>query len=342
MDLKDDIGYQETEAELARIEAELQQLYKTASAEMKQKSLDYLESLLKADEEMRQRVIDGEISPEEWQRWRMVHIMTAERYQLMSDTLAFDLLQTNQIAAHIINGAMPDIYAINMNWMTFVIEKATMVNTSFVLYNHATIERMVRDNPDLLPEARVDIAKDMRWSKQHINSAVTQGIIQGEPMEDIAARLRQVSDMDLKVSIRNARTMTTSAQNGARLDSMKRVQAMGAKIQKTWLATLDGRTRHWHRQMDGQKRDLDKPFTSDIGNIMFPGDPSAHPANVYNCRCALVTEDPRFPTDMSDTSQRYAEKLNGMTYDEWKHEHDGKKKPVNPDNPSYGYPNGGD
>ena len=32
----------------------------------------------------------------------------------------------------------------------------------------------------------------------------------------------------------------------------------------------------------------DKPFSNDIGLIMFPGDPGAHPANVYNCRCTMA------------------------------------------------------
>jgi len=32
---------------------------------------------------------------------------------------------------------------------------------------------------------------------------------------------------------------------------------------------------------------VDKPFRSELGDIMYPGDPAAHPANVYNCRCTL-------------------------------------------------------
>lgn len=336
--LDDDIGYQETEAELARLESELQQLYGTASTEMQQKALDYMGALLDADEKMRRQVINGVITPDEWQRWRTVHLATAERYRAMADVLSFDLLQINQIAARIINRHMPSVYAINMNYMTYLIEKATRVDTSFTLYNHDTVARLVRDNPDLLPIAQVDIAKDTRWSKQHINSAVTQGILQGEPIPDIAARLRMVSDMDMRASIRNARTMTTSAQNGGRMDSMRRAQSLGAKIKKMWVATLDSRTRHWHRQMDGQVRDMDKPFESDIGKIMFPGDPAAHPANVYNCRCAVVTEDLEFPIDASDLSLRYDKNLNGMSYAEWKDARKPKKPPVNPDNPSYGYP----
>ena len=316
--LDDDIGYQETEAELARLERELKKLYGAASAEMQEKAEDYMASLKEADAVMRKRVQLGEISEEEYKRWLTSHLMTAQRYRAMADVLAADLLNVNMIAASIINGHMPSVYALNMNYMTYMIEHATGINTGFTLYNSEAVERIMRDNPDLLPVAKVDVAKDLRWSKQHINSAVMQGIMQGESITDIAARLRMVSDMDYNASIRNARTMTTSAQNGGRIDSMKRVQNMGATVKKMWVATLDSRTRHWHRQMDGQKRELDEPFESDIGKIMFPGDPDADPANVYNCRCAVITEDPEFPHNPEDLGLRYSEKLGEMTYDEWK------------------------
>lgn len=338
--LSKDIGYQETEKKLKQLEKELGEIYGQASAEMQKKALDYMKSLKEAAEEMLLKVKRGEISEKECQRWFTSHLLTAQRYRQMSDVLAADLLNVNQIAASIMNGYMPDVYAVNMNYMTYTIENQTGIDTSFTLYNHESVERLVRDYPDLLPIAKPDEVKQITWSKRHINSAILQGIMQGEGIADIAARLRMVSDMDYKASVRNARTMTTSAQNGGRLDSMRRVEKMGAKIQKQWIATLDGRTRHAHRQLDGQKKPIDQPFESEFGKIDFPGDPHAHPANVYNCRCALVTEDPEFPLDASDLSQRYSEKLKGMSYDEWKKAHaagESKKRPVNPDNPSYGY-----
>ena len=42
--------------------------------------------------------------------------------------------------------------------------------------------------------------------------------------------------------------------------------------------------------LDGQLADVDKPFESELGDIMFPGDPEAHPANVYNCRCTVAAK----------------------------------------------------
>ena len=51
-----------------------------------------------------------------------------------------------------------------------------------------------------------------------------------------------------------------------------------------------GRTAHAHRLLDGQLADVDKPFKSELGDIMYPGDPTADPSNVYNCRCTIAAK----------------------------------------------------
>ena len=51
-----------------------------------------------------------------------------------------------------------------------------------------------------------------------------------------------------------------------------------------------GRTRHAHRLLDGQLADVDKPFGANSEIFMYPGDPEADPANVYNCRCTIAAK----------------------------------------------------
>lgn len=79
----------------------------------------------------------------------------------------------------------------------------------------------------------------------------------------------------------------TSAECKGRQDGFVKAQNDGIIMQREWIAAIDGRTRHAHRLIDGQLADVDKPFKSELGDIMYPGDPTAAPDNVYNCRCTL-------------------------------------------------------
>lgn len=280
-----DKGHEETEKLLKKMEKQLDEVYKQAYKEARETADDFMKQFRKMDMEKRQLVKDGELDKSEYERWRRTKVFQGNRYHQMADTLAADMAKTNVIAASVINGHLPEVYAINHNYGTYEIEHGGKINTQYSLYDRQTVERLIRDNPDLLPrKAAINVQKDELWNKKHINSAVMQGIIQGKTVDDIANNLAAtVTDMSHTSAIRNARTMTTSAQNGGRIDSYKRAQSMGVKLVQVWMATLDSRTRHEHRQLDGQKRKVGEAFEVEGEKIFFPGDPAADPALVYNC-----------------------------------------------------------
>lgn len=321
---KTDPAHKETDKILAEMEKELHEVYKQAYTEARKTADDFMKQFREMDKKKREAVKNGDLDKDEYNRWRRTQIFQGNNYHKMADTLAADMSHTNQIAASVINGYLPEVYAVNYNYGTYEIEKGSKINTSFTLYDRQTVERLLRDEPDLLPrKAKVDIPKDKEWNKKHINSAVTQGILQGESIDKISQRLAAtVTDMSQTSAIRNARTMTTSAQNGGRIDSYKRAESMGIKMMQVWMSTLDNRTRHEHILLDGQKRKVGEPFEVDGEKIYFPGDPSAEPYLVYNCRCTLIGEVEGIDYKLSDTSQR-ENKLGSMTYDEWK---DSKRK----------------
>jgi hypothetical protein len=88
-------------------------------------------------------------------------------------------------------------------------------------------------------------------------------------------------------AIRNARTSVTSAENKGRMDMLHGAEDKGVQTMKVWMATSDSRTRDAHAELDGEEAYVDEPFYNEFGKIMYPGDPDADPANVYNCRCSL-------------------------------------------------------
>lgn len=53
---------------------------------------------------------------------------------------------------------------------------------------------------------------------------------------------------------------------------------------------------------------------------MYPGDPTADPANIYNCRCTMIAQIKGFERDINENRviRQYNEDGTRMTYDEWK------------------------
>lgn len=59
-------------------------------------------------------------------------------------------------------------------------------------------------------------------------------------------------------------------------------------MERKWLSAHDSRARDWHAALDGVTKPIDEPFENEFGEIIYPGDPAAHGANVYHCRCSIA------------------------------------------------------
>ena len=153
-----------------------------------------------------------------------------------------------------------------------------------------TVRNLAVTDTSLLPYKEIDPKKDIPWNMKKINAETLQGIVQGESMDKIAKRIMNVQEMNKTQAIRSARTIVTGAENKGRQDSYKRAEEDGIVMKREWIATNDSRTRHWHAELDGVEVDIDEPWVNDFGEIMFPGDPSADPANTYNCRCSMAAK----------------------------------------------------
>ena len=331
---KPDPAHVATDDLIAKIEKEITKEYKQAHKEVASKMDGYLKRFATKDKTWQKWVKDGKKTQAEYTAWKKGQVLMGKRWGDLKETLAEDYKNAAKISQSIANGYRAEAYAINHNYSTFEIEKASRLNTSYSLYSRESVERMYRDNPKLYhdPGKKISQAiregKQMDWDRRRIQSVITQGILQGESIPDLTKRLERVTGGDHAAAIRNARTMITGAQNAGRIDAMDRAKGMGIPVKKQWLATLDSRTRHWHRDLDGEVMETEEPFVNDFGEIMFPGDPDADAANVYNCRCTLLTVVPDHEIDTSDTSLRHDAHLGDMTYDEWKEERKSTSNPI--------------
>ena len=231
------------------------------------------------------------------------------------DTLTQDYVNSDKIAMQIVRGNLTDVYALNANYAAYKIEQDANVNLSWTLYDHSTVERLIREKPEILPLPSVNVPLDERWNRQHLNIAITQGILQGESILHIGDRMQRILGMDRTAAIRSARTATTAAECAGRINTYKYAESLGIEMQQEWVATLDDRTRHEHRILDGQRVDIGEAFEVDGASIRYPGDPQAPGYLVYNCRCTVIGAIKGLEDDDSDDHRKH---MIGTTYEEWK------------------------
>lgn len=308
-----DYGHKETDKRLEVMEKSISKVYADTLEEAKAKLSAVLKEF-QEDEKKAQLVADGKLKQRAYIAWRQELLGKAKHLQDMIDVLTEDFTNADKIAMKIVSGEATGVYALNANYAAYEIEQKAGVNLSWTLYDHSTVERLIREEPDLLPLPSVDVPLDQRWNKKHITAAINRGILLGDPIPDIAQRLLSVANMDLNAAIRSARTATTAAECAGRIDTYKYAQSLGIEMQQEWVATLDDRTRHEHRILDGQRVDVGEAFEVDGAAIRYPGDPQAPGYLVYNCRCTLVSAVKGI--DQSGAARK--SKLGDLSYEEWK------------------------
>lgn len=320
-----DLGHEETERLIKRMTADVQKVYLQASKEVQAKLDDYFRRFEIKDEIWVRKVSNGEAKKEDYIKWRQSQLMVGQRWETLQQKLSEELHQSNVTARKLVDQYRAEAYAVNFNYGTYLVESQSKIDTAFTLYNREAVERIIREEPELLPPPGKQMKKllkenpDIAWQKGQIQSVTMQAIVQGESIPNFAKRIaRDMGEINHKSTIRYARTAMTGAQNAGRVDSFHRAEELGIDMEQVWVSVLDGRTRYEHRQLDGMRVKVGEPFKVDGYTIMFPGDPSAPPEMVYNCRCGVWAQVKGWKTDLS---RRSLADLDGMSYDEWKNSH---------------------
>lgn len=321
-----DYGHEQTDKMLKKLEKQIHKEYSKAAKEVEKSMLQYLKRFEENDNEMLSKLNAGEITKKEYTEWRNKQMIINDKWQKQRDQLTETYMNADKVASELIKDTTYEAYALNHNYGTFEAEKGAKVDTSYTLYSKDTVARLVKDDPQLLPKIGKTTSEKIRrgelkkWNEKQIQSVMMQGVLQGESIPKIAKRLATtVGEKNSYSHIRAARTMTTSAENAGRIDSYKRAESMGIKMKKQWLATLDGRTRHSHRILDGESVPINKEFSN---GLMFPADPDGDdPAEIYNCRCTLIADIAGFSDNIDDLSLRRTGE--GFTdYETWKDAHE--------------------
>lgn len=174
---------------------------------------------------------------------------------------------------------LTDVYVLGIKAAAEMVE----VGTTFGLINPAAV-RVARG----LISARLNkfwVGRDAVLSaptRALITRALTTGAAPKELQKQLEIRLGVSKARASKI----IRTELAVAQNTG-MDTLitEAAEKAGVKLEKTWRATKDKRTRDSHRKLDGVTVDSDTPFKR---GLMHPHDPSAPASEIVNCRCVAI------------------------------------------------------
>lgn len=313
-----DLGVEMTDKRVDEIKERLLSAYKEAASDLQKKAEEHTKRFEEKDKQKRADRDNGKLTEEDYQKWLKGQVFIGKQWQSKVDQMARMLTNAERVAVQIVRDGQMATFADNANYTEYCIDKDTGFGVNFSLYDESTVMLLLQDQPELMPRRVVDDEKCEAWNQKVIANCITQGILQGESIPQIAKRMaRDTATTDMKAMVRYARTAMTGAQNSGRIYAMEKSIEQGVEVKKVWIATLDERTRDAHLDLDGQIQDVKEPFDSELGPIMYPGDPSADEANVWNCRCTLGYEYPDSPSNGQRYDQMFGEDIDDMSFDEW-------------------------
>lgn len=315
-----DAGTIYTDKKTKKLENKLNEVYSEAQKDIQKKMNTFTQKYKQKLAIHEQELKDGKITQAQFDAWVEGQIFQGKQWKAKQQQILASMYNANSIAAGMINGDAQSVFAANANFMSYTLEHTAGVNFGFGLYDGNTVAKLIKDDPKLLPEWKINEPKDYVWNQKKLNNALTQGIIQGESLDQIAKRVASgLAMQNYNASLTFARTAMTGAQNSGRDTSLINAKAKGINVVKQWMSTLDGRTRDSHRHMDGETIKVkDKWHPAVFSNgCRFPGDPDGPPQEVYNCRCTMVGELVDYPAEYQRYDNIDGKPIKSMTYEEW-------------------------
>lgn len=265
-----------TDRELEHIEKELERVYARTAREVAAKYDDYLHLHGKKAEKLyralRRAINTGDreaikAATTAYQaEMRRITLKSAQFSKMLNGT-AVNVSEVDRFAHELVNERLGGIYAINYNGIKIP------EGYSFHLVDASTVRNLAFGEFRLMP--------NIAWTHTRLQSAILQGILNGDSIPKIAKRLEFMVGGNKAAAIRTARTAVTYAENKGRLDSMEAArEECGLVYKKQWVSTHDSRTRESHVELDGEMVFLDEYFSN---GLMCPADPTGEAAEVYNC-----------------------------------------------------------
>lgn len=149
------------------------------------------------------------------------------------------------------------------------------------------------------------------------SDAIVNGMLNGDGYKVIAKRISDLTEANYKQSLRIAITEAGRVQSITTQKGYEESEKLGVKMEKTWLATLDRKTRHDHRQLDGQTVGIKEKFKVPDFDHYAEGPRLFGIAHEdINCRCTTIIKVNDIAPELRKDNV-YKDYVPFMSYEEW-------------------------
>lgn len=204
--------------------------------------------------------------------------------------------------------------ALSYNGTYYNLENKYDINLGSVLLDDKKLMQLVK-TPVAGKNFSTRIHRNVRKLSNMTNQAIMDGLVRGESYQQIAGRIRDLTNMSYNNALRISRTEAGRVGSAMNYNATKEIQAKGIDVKKQWASVLDRRTRTDHAALDNMIVGVDEYFKVNGVQALHPhgfGDASED----VNCRCIIVNviDDikPEFRRD-----NETGETIKDMSYNKW-------------------------
>lgn len=295
-----DKAHLETEEKIKQIDRHINKIYKEHYKEIYITWTSFFQKLNKKLEPLREDIEKAEIgkirkAKNVYKKAFLKETIRNDDFKKITNKITNNLYQLNKETAKYINQNMPEIYALNFNYIGEQLEK------ELSNYNYMRVDIEDVEKYGDITKTKIDEEKDKKWNEKKISAIILVSAIMVIPIKRIIKKMDKIILQNRESAYRNTRDSATDAESKGRLDQMYRASDLGFDIRKQWKATKDNRTRTAHAQRDGTVIPLNADF---VPGLSRPRDPNGPANEIYNCRCTLGFVIPGFGKYSTETARK--------------------------------------
>lgn len=204
--------------------------------------------------------------------------------------------------------------ALSYNGTYYNLEKKYDINLGSVLIDDKKLMQLVK-TPVAGKNFSTRLHRNVRKLSNMTNQAIMDGLVRGESYQQIAGRIRDLTNMSYNNALRISRTEAGRVGSAMNYNATKEIQDKGIDVRKQWTSTLDRRTRTDHAALDNMIVGVDEYFKVNGVQALHPHG-FGNASEDVNCRCVIVNviDDikPEFRRD-----NETGETIKDMSYNKW-------------------------